>query len=61
VNALRRHPWVITCFFSTVAGVWVMLWTSLNGWWLPFSVSAVGLVFGVIGLVLWVRFPPPSS
>ena len=60
MNALRRHPWVIMCFFSTTVGFWITLWTGLNGWWLPFGASATGLVSGVTGLVLWVRFPPRS-
>lgn len=55
MNPVTRHPGVIMSFFSVSAGFWVMLWTGLEGWWLPFGVAALGFVAGVTGTFLWLR------
>jgi hypothetical protein len=38
-----------------------MLWAAREDWWLSFGISVAGLVHGVAGVVLWVRWPPKSS
>lgn len=63
VNAVQRHPWVIMSFFGVSAGFWVGLWTGLEGWWLPFGVSAFGFAASVAGVFLFMRVtgtPPPK-
>lgn len=52
---LQRHPWVIVCFFGASAGFWLALWTSLEGWYVPFGISALGSAAGVAGILLWLR------
>jgi hypothetical protein len=53
VSGIRRHPWVIMSYFSLVTGFWGMLWTGLEGWWLPFGILAFGFSLGLVGLALF--------
>jgi hypothetical protein len=64
MNPVQRHPWVIMCFFSMSVGFWLMLWTGLEGWWLPFGIVAFGFANGAAGVFLWLRTvggPPKMS
>jgi hypothetical protein len=42
-------------YFAVSAGFWVALWTGLEGWWVPFGISALGFAAGVVHVVLWLR------